>query len=67
MGTKIKKTVMKPPFNFVNSALEIPFYKAIFKDVVNVIRLKEQDEDQVGHQKYRRPYDGSSQGAFFVP
>jgi hypothetical protein len=45
--TKIKKTVLKPSFNSVNSILEVPTYKAVFVDIINIIGFYQKNEYQI--------------------
>jgi hypothetical protein len=47
--------------------LEIPFYKPILKDIINIIGFKKEYKDQVTDQENRGPYNGPSKRFFFIP
>ncbi len=46
---------MKPSFAYVNTFLEVPREEAIFEHVIDVIRFKQQNENQITDQENGRP------------
>src|SRR5690606_8550139 len=51
----------------VNTFSEVPAHKSVLEGIEHVVRLEEQDKDQVADQEYRSPDDGPSQGTFLIP